>query len=108
MLRAATGSQASAPPARLLTHLRWMVGIRLVAITSLVLPYLLIELSSDLLETPKFDFLYLFATLTYGSSLIYILAMRIGLPPLLQARLQFVGDLLLVTALVYHFTSSSS
>jgi two-component system sensor histidine kinase PilS (NtrC family) len=84
-----------------------MIGIRLVAITSLVLPYLLIQLSTDLL-TPGFDHLYVFAALIYGASLLFILAMRLGLPPLAQAALQFAGDLLLVTYLVYYFGSSSA
>lgn len=97
----------TAPAARLLTHLRWTIGLRLVAITSLVLPYLLIQLSTDLV-TPAFDFLYLFAGLTYGASLLYIFVMRVGLPPLVQARVQTVGDLTLVTGLVYYFGSASA
>lgn len=95
------------PAARLVTHLRWMIGIRLVAITSLVLPYLLIQLSTNLI-TPAFDFLYLFAGLTYGASLLYIFTMRFGLPALVQARVQFAGDLFLVTCLVYYFGSASA
>lgn len=97
----------TAPAARLLTHLRWMIGLRLVAISSLVLPYLLIQLSTEL-DTSAFDFLYLFAALTYGASLLYILAMKLGLTPLVQAKLQFVGDLVLVTCLVYYFGSASA
>lgn len=92
---------------RLSTHLRWMIGIRLVAITSLLLPYILIQLSSGL-EPGHFDFLYLFAGLTYGASLGYILLMRFGAPQLLQAWVQLAGDLALVSALVYYFGSASA
>ena len=67
------------PAERLLTHLRWMIGIRLVAITSLALPYLLIQLSTHLVTT-RLDPLYMFAGLIYGASLVFILAMRLGLP----------------------------
>lgn len=84
-----------------------MIGIRLVAITSLVLPYLLIQLSSGL-EPGHFDFLYLFAGLTYGVSLGYIGLMRFGAPVLLQAWVQITGDLLLVSSLVYYFGSASA
>ena len=98
---------ATGPAARLQMHLRWMIGMRLVIITSLVLPYMLIQLSSNL-ETPEFDFLYVFAALTYAASLGYIFLMRFGLAPGLQARAQFAGDLLLVTSLVFYFGSASA
>lgn len=84
-----------------------MIGIRLVAITSLLLPYLLIQLSSGL-EPGHFDFLYLFAGLTYGASLGYIGLMRLGAPARLQATVQLAGDLVLVSALVYYFGSASA
>ncbi len=95
------------PAGRLQTHLRWMIGIRLVAITSLVLPYLLIQLSTELVA-PGFDSLYVFAGLIYGASLLFILAVRLRLPERAQAALQFGGDLLLVSYLVYYFGSSSA
>ncbi|MGB5176617.1 MAG: hypothetical protein WBQ30_17915, partial [Thermoanaerobaculia bacterium] len=60
-------------PASLLAverQLRWMIGIRLVVITSVVLPYFLLQLASPD-ETREFSFLYLLAGLTYGASLLY-------------------------------------
>lgn len=84
-----------------------MVGVRLVVITSLVLPYMLIQLSANL-ATPEFDFLYVFAGLTYGASVAYIFLLRFGISPNVQATVQFAGDLLLVTSLVYHFGSASA
>ncbi|MDX1642876.1 MAG: ATP-binding protein [Thermoanaerobaculia bacterium] len=107
MTKSLSGVPLDASRHRLSTHLRWMIGIRLVAITSLLLPYLLIQLSSGL-EPGHFDFLYLFAGLTYGASLGYILLMRFGAPQLLQAWVQLVGDLALVSALVYYFGSASA
>jgi two-component system sensor histidine kinase PilS (NtrC family) len=92
---------------RLQTHLRWMIGVRLVVITSLALPYMLIQLSGNL-NTPDFDFLYVFAALAYAASAAYIFLLRFGVPPILQARAQFAGDLLLVTSLVYYFGSASA
>ena len=89
-------------------QLRWMVGIRLVVITSVVLPYFLLQLASAE-ESREFSFLYLLAGLTYGASLIYIALLR-----LLhghwraQALIQFVGDLLLITGMVYYFGGVAS
>jgi two-component system sensor histidine kinase PilS (NtrC family) len=88
---------------RLLRSLRWLVAIRLVVITSVVLPYLLAQLSSPA-GLPTFDLLYLLAGLTYFASLIYIaLLALVPARPQLQAYVQFGGDLLLVTGLVAFF-----
>jgi two-component system sensor histidine kinase PilS (NtrC family) len=84
-----------------------MIGVRLVVITSLVLPYMLIQISVNL-DTPEFDFLYLFAALTYSASILYIFLQRFAVSPIVQARFQFAGDLLLVTSLVYYFGSASA
>ncbi len=89
-------------------QLRWMIGIRLVVITSVVLPYFLLQLASAE-ESREFSFLYLLAGLTYGASLIYIALLK-----LLhghwraQALIQFVGDLLLITGMVYYFGGVAS
>lgn len=101
----------SSTPANLLAlerQLRWMIGIRLVVITSVVLPYFLLQLASPE-ESREFSFLYFLAGLTYGASLLYI-----GLLKLLrghwraQALIQFVGDLLLITGMVYYFGGVAS
>jgi two-component system sensor histidine kinase PilS (NtrC family) len=98
-------SDDSAPGrvARLVRSLRWLIAIRLVVITSVVLPYLLVQLASPT-ELPTFDFLFLLAGFTYFASLGYIALLRF-LPqrPVVQAYVQFGGDLLLVTGLVYFF-----
>ena len=55
--------------------LRWLIGIRLVVITSLALPYFLYRLSqADL--TSQLDFLYLLSGLVYAASLVYIALLR--------------------------------
>jgi two-component system sensor histidine kinase PilS (NtrC family) len=89
-------------------QLKWMIGIRLVVITSVVLPYLLAQIASAD-EDLGFDFLYLLAGVTYLASLLYI-----GLLRLLagrwrvQAVIQFIGDLLLITGMVYYFGGITS
>lgn len=108
-------SSGSAPPypalagtiaaesARLLRSLRWLIAIRLVVITSVAMPYLLVQLASPV-GLPTFDFLFLLAGFTYVASLVYIMLLgALRERPLVQAGVQFAGDLLLVTGLVYSF-----
>ncbi len=91
-------------PARLAGYLRWLIAIRLVVITSVVLPYLLVQLSSPEGQPPSFDLLYLIAGSTYVASLVYIALLSVlRRHPTWHAYLQFGGDLLLVTSLVYFF-----
>ena len=94
---------AAAGDARLLRSLRWLIAIRLVVITSVVLPYLLAQLAAPG-ALPTFNLLYLLAGLTYLASLFYIalLALLRGRPKV-QAYVQFGGDLLVVTGLVAFF-----
>ncbi|NHZ73187.1 MAG: PAS domain S-box protein [Nitrospirae bacterium] len=89
-------------------QLRWMIGIRLVVITSVVLPYFLLQLTSAE-ESPEFSFLYLLAGLTYGASLGYIVLLKLLKGRWrAQALIQFVGDLLLITGMVYYFGGVAS
>jgi two-component system, NtrC family, sensor histidine kinase PilS len=91
-------------PARLAVYLRWLIAIRLVVITSVVLPYLLLQLSTPERQPPTFDLLFLIAGSTYLASLVYIALLRVLRDrPTWHAHLQFGGDLLLVTSLVYFF-----
>ncbi|MDX1643821.1 MAG: ATP-binding protein [Thermoanaerobaculia bacterium] len=106
-------------------QLQWLVAIRLVVITSVVLPYFLLQISppdqvafdaepaitapapgSALILERRLEtrLLYLIAGLTYLANLAYIALMRLlrGRHRL-QAYIQFFGDLLLVTLLVYFF-----
>jgi two-component system sensor histidine kinase PilS (NtrC family) len=92
--------------ARLIRSLSWLIAIRLVVITSVVLPYLLSQLSqlSSTENLPTFDFLYRLAGFTYVASLVYIALLRfLRDRPMLNAFIQFGGDLLVVTGLVYFF-----
>jgi len=101
----------SATPANLLAlerQLRWMIGIRLVVITSVVLPYFLLQLASPE-DSQEFSFLYLLAGLTYGASLLYIALLKLLRGHWrAQALIQFVGDLLLITGMVYYFGGVAS
>ena len=91
-------------PARLAVYLRWLIAIRLVVITSVLLPYFLLQLSAPERQPPTFDLLFLIAGSTYLASLFYIALLRVLRDrPTWHAHLQFAGDLLLVTSLVYFF-----
>jgi two-component system sensor histidine kinase PilS (NtrC family) len=89
-------------------QLRWIIGIRLVIVTSVLLPYILLQLTAPDAEL-GLDFLYGLAALTYAASLLYI-----GLLKLLEKRwalqafIQFFGDLLLITGLVFYFGGIAS
>ena len=88
---------------RLPRYLRWLIAIRIVVITSFVLPYLLSQLASPT-ALPTFDFLFLLAGFTYVVSLGYIALLRLLRGrPVAQAYIQFGGDLAVVTGLVYYF-----
>ncbi len=91
------------------THqqLKWLIAIRMVAITSMVLPYVLYLPGLGTSDAgPRF--LYYLAAGTYGLSLLYIGLLRTSAAPQAQAFLQLVGDLLIVTGLVYYFGGASS
>jgi len=91
-------------------QLRWYIGLRLVVMTSMALPYYFGRLSafSSAFEKPAPGF---FAEL-FGAACVLTLA-YVGLlrwlarRPALHAYLQFGGDLLLITALIYRFGSGS-
>lgn len=114
--------------ASLARQLQWLIAIRLVVITSVVLPFFLLQLAPR--EAPALDtvappavahpggptlhvealpaldtrLLYLLAGLTYLASLIYIFLLRaLSGRHRMQAYIQFFGDLALVTVLVYFF-----
>ena len=112
-------------------QLHWLIAIRLVIITSVVLPYFLVQIAPT--GTPAGDgmppavvappgtappaqvavearpavdtrLLYLIAGLTYLASLVYIVLLRVFRGRYrLHAFVQFFGDLALVTLLVYFF-----
>ena len=89
-------------------QLRWIIGIRLVIVTSVFLPYFLLQLTAPD-EELGLDFLYALAGLTYVASLVYIGLLRVLRGRwALQAFIQFVGDLLLITGLVFYFGGIAS
>ncbi|MEO8503886.1 MAG: ATP-binding protein [Acidobacteriota bacterium] len=121
-------------------QLRWLIGIRLLVVASVVVPYALLQLYSGasfgtvpsasspvpvIQAVPQppptvvdlgagrapgdSDFLYLIAGLTSLATLIYIVLLRkLHARPHVQAYVQFFGDLLLVTGLVYYFGGIAS
>ncbi len=117
----------SRTPSPLARQLQWLIAIRLVVVTSVVLPYFLLQIAprersgiegtvqsapdQAVIEVPSASeprvdtrLLYLIAGLTYLASLIYTVLLRLFAGhDRLQAYIQFFGDLLLVTLLVYFF-----
>ena len=93
---------------RLADQLKWLIGLRLVVVTSVLLPAYLVQLSaSD--EPVQVDFLLSLAGFAYVASLAYIGLLSLAPTRLtLHAYVQFVGDLLLVTGLVYQFGGTTS
>jgi len=99
--------QPTAPP-RLDRHLRWMIVIRLVVVSSVLLSYLVFELSARG-ELPELNLLFAIVAATYLASVVYIGLLRLLAGSLVgQAYVQFAGDLLLVTGLVYFFGGITS
>jgi two-component system sensor histidine kinase PilS (NtrC family) len=97
---------------RLGQRLRWLIAIRLLVITSVLLPYVVLVLFAQGEDAPLdagLSFAYLLAGATYAASVLYALLLRL-LPdhPTAQAYLQFAGDLVLVTGLVYSFGGAAS
>ena len=74
-------------------QLRWLIAFRLVMISSVLLSYLVFELSSRG-ELPEFNLLFVLVAATYVASLAHIALLRL-LParPLWHAYIQFAGDL---------------
>ena len=99
------GASSSVSVAR---QLKWIIGIRLVVVTSVLLPYFLLQLAAPT-EFLGLDFLYGLAGFTYAASLLYIALLRLLKGRwALQAFIQFFGDLLLITGLVYYFGGIAS
>jgi two-component system sensor histidine kinase PilS (NtrC family) len=95
-------------PLGLERQLKWLIAIRLIVISSVLVSYLVFELSSQG-SLPQWNLLFLLVGATYLASVIYIVQLRSpALSPLWKAYFQFAGDLLLVTGLVYFFGGISS
>jgi two-component system sensor histidine kinase PilS (NtrC family) len=79
--------------------LRWLIGLRLVVISTLFLGVLLIQVNTHLI-LPLRSF-YGLILLSYGLSLLYLILHVRGVSPRLQASIQLTGDLIVVTGFVY-------
>ncbi len=79
--------------------LLWLVGIRIVAISTLFLGSLIIQATTRTI-LPLGSF-YVLVLVTYGLSLLYLLLHARGISPTLQAVVQLVGDLGIVSGFVY-------
>lgn len=96
-------------PGLLRRQLKWLVAIRLVVVTSVFLLYFLVALlpkEPGLFIAPRFIFLLL--GLAYGFSLVYLALLGARVLAEAQAYVQFLGDLLLITALVCWSGGSAS
>ena len=111
----------------LVNQLRWYTAIRVVAIVSVLLPYLLLQLwttapadpalvGPPVTQTPAIEseavpryVIGLLGGATFLATLIYIALMRLlRRHPTVQAYIQFIGDLVLITGLVYFLGGASS
>jgi len=81
------------------TTLRWFLGLRLVVISTLFLGILLIQATSPLILPLKHFYSIILAT--YALSLGYLVLHLVGFSLRLQAIIQLVGDIGIVTGLVY-------
>ena len=81
-------------------QLLWMIGIRLIVITSVLLPAFLLDLTTSQ-GGLAFPSVLRIAGFTYSASLLYLIVwLKSPANPAVQAYLQFSGDLLLITLLV--------
>jgi two-component system sensor histidine kinase PilS (NtrC family) len=92
-----TSKRASEGEGRLERLLGWLIGIRLVAITSIILPFLLAP------EQRIYDYLLQGTGAVYIASLAYLVMLVRHRPSIAaQAYIQFTGDLFFITGLVYY------
>ena len=95
-------SEAPRPSTRKLAdQLLWLTCIRLIVLTSVLLPAYLLTLTDGDAPSIRFGSLLLVAGFGYASSLLYLLILWTTRRWLIaQAYLQFIGDLVLISALV--------
>lgn len=79
--------------------LKWLIGLRLVVVTTLLLGVLVVQLNTQQI-LPLRDF-YALILIAYGCSLVYLVLYLRKPSTHLQAITQLGGDLALVTGLVY-------
>jgi len=92
-------SEASSSPHPSPKALRWLIGVRLVVISTLFLGILLIQVTSQrILPLRNFYGLILFS---FGLSLLYLILYARRLSPRVQSWAQLLGDIAVVTGFVY-------
>jgi two-component system sensor histidine kinase PilS (NtrC family) len=101
----ATGAR---DPLLLRRQLKWLIAIRLVVVTCIFLLFFLLSLVPEEAALPSPGFVLLLVGVCYGFSLVYIALLTLTRHPEAQAYVQFLGDLLVITALVYWFGGTSS
>ena len=91
-------------------NIRWYIAIRVVAVTSVLLPFFLLQLARPgAFAGAATHYVVLLSAVTFGATLVYIGLMRLLRGRLAaQAYIQFVGDLLLVTVMVYYLGGAAS
>jgi two-component system sensor histidine kinase PilS (NtrC family) len=97
-------------------HLRWYIAIRVVIVSTVLVLYTLLQfyaapagVSAGLGAMLHSNLVYFVAGPTYLATLVYIALQKL-LPgrPTWQAYIQFIGDLVLVTALVHYLGGATS
>jgi two-component system sensor histidine kinase PilS (NtrC family) len=91
-------------------NLRWYIAIRVVAMTSVLLPWFLLQIARPgTFPSAATRYVALLAAATFGATVIYIALTRLLRRHLtLQAYIQFSGDLLLITVMVYYLGGVAS
>jgi two-component system sensor histidine kinase PilS (NtrC family) len=79
--------------------LRWLLGLRLVVVSTLFVGVLVIQLNTQLILQLKY--FYGLILLSYGLSLGYLILHIRGLSTRFQAIVQLLGDIAVVTGFVY-------
>jgi len=98
---AGSGSDVASPsvPNPSEKALRWLIGIRLVVISTLFLGILLIQANSQkILPLRNYYGLILFS---FGLSLLYLILYARGTSPRIQSWIQLLGDIAVVSGIVY-------
>jgi signal transduction histidine kinase len=91
-------------------NLRWYIAIRVVAVTSVLLPFFLLQLARPgSFPAVATRYVLLLAVCTFAATLVYIALTRLlRRQPAVQAYIQFSGDLLLITVMVYYLGGVAS
>jgi len=90
---------APAPPFAPATVAKWLMGLRLVAVSALFVGVLLVQTTTE--EILPIAPLTWVTALTYGLSLLWLTLWLAGVPPGLHGGLQLGGDLVIASCLVY-------